>query len=207
MVSDLGHFDGSTFLRHESDRVATVAQNLRANQDLAQSHRSSSRAILRTVRRCVPRREELRPGKLKLQSPPAVVTDRATALPLIASFHSLMSAKISLFLKINSLFRILGNSGRKHRWLVEFSSWELLKSPRNVRQRNNGCVDTYLITLLGKSVRMLFNTNHPLKRAGDDTPACASVLVTTFDFIEVADHGHRQPPLVNHRSSVNQLTG
>jgi hypothetical protein len=49
------------------------------------------------------------------------VTDSCYRITLIASFHSLMSAKISLFLKIYSLFRISGDSGRKHRWLAEFS--------------------------------------------------------------------------------------
>jgi hypothetical protein len=33
---------------------------------------------------------------------------------LIAPFNSLMSLKISLLFKINSLFRILGNFGKKH---------------------------------------------------------------------------------------------
>ena len=39
---------------------------------------------------------------------------------LIALFNSLMSLEISLFFKINSLFRILGNFRKKHRWLLRF---------------------------------------------------------------------------------------
>ena len=46
---------------------------------------------------------------------------RSRADTLIASFNSLMSREISLLIKIISLFRILGNSGKKHRWILRFS--------------------------------------------------------------------------------------
>ena len=52
---------------------------------------------------------------------------------LIASFNSLMSLKLSLLLKINSLFRILGNFGKKHRRLLRFLT---SRTPNYARNRS-----------------------------------------------------------------------
>jgi hypothetical protein len=39
---------------------------------------------------------------------------------LMALFNSLIASETSLFFKINSLFRILGNSRKKYRWRLRF---------------------------------------------------------------------------------------
>ncbi len=50
---------------------------------------------------------------------------------LMALFNSLMSLKMSLFFKINSLFRILGNFGKKHRRLLRFLTSQTPNLARN----------------------------------------------------------------------------
>ena len=75
---------------------------------------------------------------------PSICTDT-----LIASFNSLMSAEISLLFKINSLFPILGNFGKKLRRLLRFLT---LWTSNYARNR---CISLYFPCRSGNSTQRL----------------------------------------------------